>query len=121
MRPSYTISQAAIKEFQVGISNFSAEFGRAAGGSVNAVTKSGTNTLRGDVFYFLRNDAFMAMEPFAHATGTKKPDEQRQQFGASVGGPIKKDKVFYFANFDLQRRNFPYFVNFNSTFLTGAC
>ncbi|MDA2915190.1 hypothetical protein MYX77_14790, partial [Acidobacteriia bacterium AH_259_A11_L15] len=53
-RVVYTLSQAAIKEFQVGISNFSAEYGRAAGGTVNAVTKSGSNTFHGEVFYFLR-------------------------------------------------------------------
>ena len=57
-RTSYSMSQAAIKEFQVGISNFSAEFGRAAGGSVNAVTKSGTNKNSGEAFYFLRDDKF---------------------------------------------------------------
>ena len=63
-RTSYSISQAAIKEFQVGISNFSAEFGRAAGGTVNAVTKSGTNAIRGEGFYFLRDDKFTSKDPF---------------------------------------------------------
>jgi hypothetical protein len=117
-RASYTISQAAIREFQVGISNFSAEFGRAAGGTVNAVTKSGTNDFRGEAFYFLRDDAFQSREPFAPS----KPDERRQQFGASIGGPIRKDKVFFFANYDQQLRDFPYFVRTNSaTFLDQAC
>jgi carboxypeptidase family protein/TonB-dependent receptor-like protein len=105
-RTSYTISQAAIKEFQVGVSNFSAEFGRAAGGSVNAVTKSGTNNFRGEGFYYFRNDALQSREPFA----TTKPDEKRQQFGASFGGPLQHDHVFYFVNFDQQLRNFPGFV-----------
>jgi hypothetical protein len=59
-RTSYTVSQAAIKEFQVGTSNFSSEFGRAAGGTVNAVTKSGGNALHGEAFYFIRDDAFNA-------------------------------------------------------------
>src|SRR5207237_8456907 len=104
-RASYTISQAAIREFQVGISNFSAEFGRAAGGTVNAVTKSGTNEFSGEGFYFLRNDSFQSKDPFA----SFKPEEKRQQFGASVGGPIKKDKAFFFINYDQQLRNFPYF------------
>ena len=63
-RTSYSISQAAIKEFQVGVSNFSAEFGRAAGGTVNAVTKSGTNAFRGEGFYFLRDDKFQSKDPF---------------------------------------------------------
>ena len=105
-RTSYSISQAAIKEFQVGISNFSAELGRAAGGTVNAVTRSGTNTVRGEAFYFLRHDKFMRKDPFTPF----KPDEKRQQFGASAGGPLRRDRAFYFVNVDQQLRNFPYFV-----------
>ena len=117
-RVSYTISQAAIREFQVGISNFSAEFGRAAGGTVNAVTKSGTNQMRGEAVYFLRDDKFTATDPF-FPDGVKRPDERRQQFGISTGGPIKPDRVFYFVNFDQQLRDFPYFVRPGSTaFLT---
>jgi Carboxypeptidase regulatory-like domain len=105
-RTSYTISQAAIKEFQVGVSNFSAEFGRAAGGTVNAITKSGTNNFRGEGFYYFRNDKLQSREPFA----TSKPHEKRQQFGASFGGPIQHDSVFYFVNLDQQLRDFPGFV-----------
>jgi hypothetical protein len=122
-RVSYTISQAAIREFQVGISNFSAEFGRAAGGTVNAVTKSGTNTMRGDAFYFLRDDAFTASDPFHPVdprTGERlpRPDERRQQFGVSAGGPIRRDRAFYFINFDQQIRDFPYLVRtFSPSFL----
>ena len=108
-RTSYSISQAAIKEFQVGISNFSAEFGRAAGGTVNAVTKSGTNNSRGELFYFLRDDAFTAKDPFFPET-VDRPDERRQQFGAAFGGAIVQNKVFYFVNYDQQVRDFPYFV-----------
>jgi hypothetical protein len=120
-RASYTISQAAIREFQVGVSNFSAEFGRAAGGTVNAVTKSGTNEFRGEAFYFLRDDAFMAREPFYPKTADK-PEERRHQFGASLGGPLKRDKAFFFFNYDEQRRNFPYFVNTSSaTYLDQPC
>jgi hypothetical protein len=117
-RASYTISQAAIREFDVGISNFSAEFGRAAGGTVNAVTKSGTNEVRGEAFYFLRDDSFQSKDPFA----SFKPDELRQQFGFSVGGPIQKDKIFFFFNYDQQLRDFPYFVRTSSaTFLDQPC
>jgi len=108
-RTSYSISQAAIKEFQVGISNFSAEFGRAAGGTVNAVTKSGTNQSRGELFYFLRDDAFTSKDPF-FPDNVDRPDERRQQFGAAVGGPIVQNKAFYFVNYDQQVRDFPYFV-----------
>ena len=126
-RTAYSVSQAAIKEFQVGISNFSAEFGRAAGGSVNAVTKSGTNKVTGEGFYYLRTDQFQARDPFAIKVNTDgtpfaKPKEKRQQFGAAVGGPIKKDKIFFFANYEGQRRNFPATVNFRDDLLTtGAC
>lgn len=117
-RTSYSISQAAIKEFQVGVSNFSAEFGRAAGGTVNAITKSGTNTFRGEAFYFLRDDKFQSKDPFTPF----KPNERRQQFGASAGGPLRANRVFYFVNVDQQLRDFPYFVRpSQSTFLTAAC
>ena len=118
-RASYTVSQAAIREFQVGVSNFSAEFGRAAGGTVNAVTKSGSNLSRGEGFYYLRDDAFQAREPFA----SSKPDERRQQFGFSAGGPIRRDRLFYFVNFDQQLRNFPGFVRASNeaSFYGGAC
>lgn len=120
-RTSYSISQAAIKEFQVGVSNFSAEFGRAAGGTVNAVTKSGTNAFRGEGFYFLRDDKFTSKDPFFPA-GIDRPNERRQQFGASAGGPIRSDKMFYFVNFDEQLRDFPYFVRpSQSTFIGGSC
>lgn len=118
-RASYTVSQAAIREFQVGVSNFSAEFGRAAGGTVNAVTKSGTNQSRGEAFYYLRDDELQEKEPFA----SSKPEERRQQFGFSAGGPLVRDKAFYFVNFDQQLRNFPGFVRAGneSSFYGGAC
>ncbi len=117
-RTSYSISQEAIQEFQVGISNFSAEFGRAAGGTVNAVTKSGTNQVRGTGFYFRRDDEYQAREPFAPS----KPEERRQQFGLTLGGPIRRDRLFYFGNADQQLRSFPYFVRTSSvTFLDQTC
>ncbi|MBZ5554727.1 MAG: TonB-dependent receptor [Acidobacteriia bacterium] len=125
-RISYTISQAAVKEFQVGLSNFSAEFGRAAGGTVNAVTKSGTNDIHGEGFYFLRDGSFMAKNPRVNALSTltedqKKPPERRQQFGGSVGGPLVKDKVFFFANYDQQKRHFPGFVIPDTPYNLVAC
>jgi hypothetical protein len=118
-RASYTVSQAAIREFQVGVSNFSAEFGRAAGGTVNAVTKSGTNQSRGEAFYYYRDDALQEKEPFA----ASKPDERRQQFGFSLGGPVARDRTFYFVNFDQQLREFPGFVRATNetSFYGGAC
>ncbi|MGB7621046.1 MAG: carboxypeptidase regulatory-like domain-containing protein [Terriglobia bacterium] len=106
-RTPYAVSQASVKEFQVGLSNYSAEFGRAAGGTVNAITKSGSNEFHGEGFYFLRDQSFIAMDPFIRAANKPKPPERRQQFGGSVGGPLIKDKLFFFGNYDEQLRNFP--------------
>ncbi len=115
-RISYSISQSAIQEFQVNTSNYSAEYGRAAGGVTNAVTKSGTNDVHGDVFYFQRNNDWGARNPLAFQTVLQggvatrigiKPEDVRHQFGGTVGGPLVKDKLFYFFSYDQQRRSFP--------------
>lgn len=106
-RTSYTVSLASIKEFQVGVSNFSAEFGRAAGGTVNAITKSGSNTFHGEAFYFIRDAALNAAEPISNAQGFQKQDDRRQQYGLNFGGPLMQDKLFYFLSYDEQHRNFP--------------
>jgi len=121
-RIAYSISESSIKEFQVGVSNMSAEFGRSAGGTVNAVTKSGTNRFSGEGFYFVRTDEMQAQNPLIILPGGGKPDENRQQFGAGFGGPIEKDKAFFFVDYDQQYRNFPIYANYNNaTFPTGAC
>jgi hypothetical protein len=124
-RLNYTISQAAIQEFQVGTSNYSAEFGRAAGGTVNAVTKSGTNEIHGEAFYFIRDQSMNATNPTLKtnsiliANNFTKPPDRRQQFGGAVGGPMVKDKFFYFLSYDQQKRNFPAAIlPSSSTFLT---
>ncbi len=115
-RISYVISLASIQEFQVNTSNYSAEYGRAAGGVVNAVTKSGTNNLHGDAFYYMRNNHWGATNPFTVQSQLVngvvqsvriKPIDRRQQFGGSLGGPIKKDRLFFFFSYDQQKRNFP--------------
>ena len=97
------ISQDAVQEFQVVSTDYSAEYGRAMGGVVNTVTKSGTNDVHGSGFYFLRSTGFDARDPFA----AFNPSERRVEGGATIGGPIKKDKLFYLVNFDLTYRNFP--------------
>lgn len=92
-RAVYAISESSIKEFQVGISNMSAEFGRAAGGTVNAITKSGTNNFSGEGFYFLRDKAFQSQNAAPPGSTTSfVPDavwdrikERRQQYGLAVG------------------------------------
>src|SRR5207237_388210 len=76
-RAVYSISASVIKEFQVGVSNMSAEFGRAAGGTVNAVTKSGTNRFTGEGFYFIRDKAFQAKDPFITQTVWDQIGERR--------------------------------------------
>ena len=115
-RASYSISQAAIREFQVNTSNFAAEYGRSAGGVINAVTKSGTNEFHGSAFLYDRNNKWGARNPntfinrLVNGVSTRealKPEDVRYQFGGTVGGPIVKDKVFFFFSYDEQRRNFP--------------
>ncbi len=129
-RISYSISQAAIREFQVNTSSYSAEYGRSAGGVVNAVTKSGTNEFHGDLFYYQRNNKWGARNPLAtnsvlvngvFTTVGIKPEDVRHQFGGTIGGPIVKDKAFFFFSYDEQRRNFPGLSRFTQpTFLNTA-
>ena len=115
-RISYSISQAAIKEFQVNTSSYSAEYGRSAGGVVNAITKSGTNEFHGGAFYYQRNNRWGARNPLAvrqeQINGVftpvgYKPKDVRHQFGGTIGGPIVRDKAFFFFSYDQQKRNFP--------------
>jgi hypothetical protein len=97
------ISQDAVQEFQVVSSNSSAEFGRAIGGVVNTVTRSGNNDLHGTAYWYFRNRTLDARDRYA----TINPDEVRHQTGFSLGGALAKDKLFYFVNGDFTRRNFP--------------
>src|SRR5213596_3620215 len=93
----------AVKEFSVQTHDYAAEFGRAAGGVISAVTKSGTNGLHGTVFEFLRDSAFDRpnyFDPIDVATGT-----QRNQFGGTAGGPIVKNRLFYFGSYEGLRQN----------------
>jgi len=115
-RISYVISQAAIQEFQVNTSNYSAEYGRAAGGVTNAVTKSGTNAIHGELFYYQRNNKWGARNPLTTRQELIngvfvpvgfKPKDVRHQFGGAVGGPILRDRVFFFFSYDQQKRDFP--------------
>ncbi len=98
-----SIAQDSVQEFEVVSSNFSAQYGRAMGGVVNTVTKSGTNDLHGSLYWFYRNQDMIAHDPFANIN----PDEWRLQSGASIGGAIIKNKLFYFVNTEFLRRNAP--------------
>ena len=122
-RISYSISQAAIREFQVNTSSYSAEYGRSAGGVVNAITKSGTNEFHGGAFYYQRNNKWGARNPLATRTQLIngvftpvgfKPRDVRHQFGGTIGGPIVKDKAFFFFSYDQQKRDFPGLSIFSS-------
>jgi len=97
------ISQDAVQEFQVLSGGYTAEYGRALGGVVNTITRSGTNQFHGTAFWFFRNRTLDARDPFA----TINPSEYRHQFGGSLAGPIVKNKLFYFFNTEEQRRVFP--------------
>jgi len=102
-RISSPISQEAVQEFQVISSNFSAEYGNAMGGVINTVTKSGSNDTHGTAYWFFRNRSLNARDRYA----LFNPQDIRNQFGASLGGHIIKDKLFYFANYEGTRRDFP--------------
>ncbi|MBL8215428.1 MAG: TonB-dependent receptor, partial [Bryobacterales bacterium] len=93
----------AVEEFRVVTNNFSAEYGRAGGAVINASLRSGTNQFHGSAWEFLRNTKLNAVGFFRPSTGVK-PVLVQNQFGASFGGPIRKDKTFFFANYEGLRR-----------------
>jgi len=102
---AYVYSLDSIREYQVTASGYSAELGQAAGGVVNAVTKSGTNDMHGDLFYYLRYPTWNALDPLPKSQGVySQPIHQWQQFGASAGGPAIKDKLFFFVTYDGSRK-----------------
>jgi outer membrane receptor protein involved in Fe transport len=93
-----------IAEFRILTNNYTAEYGRNAGGIVSVVTKSGTNQYHGSLFEYLRNEDFNANEYFNNAADLPRPILKRNQFGGTVGGPIKKDKLFYYFGYQGQRQ-----------------
>jgi len=106
------LSQDAVQEFQVLTSSYSAEFGRASGGVVNTITKSGTNNIHGTAFWFFRNRTMDAIDRFSLVNGSPfNPPEVRHQYGGTIGGPIKKDKLFLFFDAEDQWRHFPLVSN----------
>jgi hypothetical protein len=106
-----TLSQEGVQEFQLILSNYNAEYGRASGGVINIVTKGGTNEFHGDAFGFFRNKAFQSRNPFSGqvdpVTGALDPVKQaytRVQTGLTFGAPIKKDKTFFFFSYEYTQR-----------------
>ena len=116
-RAGYSTPRVAIEEFQVNTSNYSAEYGRAAGAVINTVTKSGTNQLHGEAYFLDRDNDWGAKNPFTTLTtqtspgvftsNVIKPKDWRKIWGFGVGGPIIKDKLFFFFSYDQYRRDFP--------------
>jgi hypothetical protein len=116
-RTAYFASQASVREFQVNTSNYSAEYGRAAGGVVNTVTHSGTNAFHGNAFLFDRDNRWGARNPFTQlaqlqpdgtvAAVSVAPTDTRQQWGIAAGGPLRPQRLFWFFTYDQFRRNFP--------------
>lgn len=98
----------AIQEFQFLTGQFDAEFGGASGGIVNAVTKQGTNALRGSAFVFLKDSALTAQDYFARQLNLPKPDTTEQQWGGTIGGPVVRDRAHFFASLErvVQDRGF---------------
>jgi hypothetical protein len=131
----YATTQLAVSEFQMNVSNFSAEYGRAAGAEINSVTKSGGNRLHGQVVFYDRDAAlgstnafskvlqvepagttttaggqpvvYLDGKPVTYVDVPYKAPDQRLQWGASAGGPIRRDKLFWFFAYDQHRRDFP--------------
>ncbi len=116
---AYSNSESAIEEFQVNTSNYGAQYGRAAGGVINTVTRSGGNKLHGELFFYDRNSAWAATNAFANsatvalgATNTVSTNAVHlrntiAQDGGTVGGPIRRDKVFAIGTYDHYHRDFP--------------
>jgi outer membrane receptor protein involved in Fe transport len=113
VRPPYQFSEESVQEFQVNQNGFSAEFGRAGGAVINVVTKSGTNVFHGGLFEFFRDEALNANDPITKANearrgqGNVRPPLRINQFGGRVGGPIVKNRAFFFFTYDGQRSDIP--------------
>ena len=106
-----TLSQEAVQEFQINRNTFSAEFGRARGGLINIVSKSGTNSFHGSGFFFWRDDRFDATNTFA-TSSPRDPTFERYQFGATLGGPLVRDRTFFFTAYERLDREESLFVTF---------
>ena len=104
--PEYSSQVEAVQEFKVQTSNYSAEYANAAGAVINIVTKSGTNQFHGSLFEYFRNDALAATDFFSNSAGRKKPMFRYNQYGGTIGGPIRRNRTFFFFGYEaLQLRD----------------
>jgi hypothetical protein len=111
-RIPYVFGLQSIEEFQVQANVYNSSYGGAGAGFINTVTKSGTNRFHGDAFYYNRNSATGANDAIDKAAGNPRPLNVLQQFGADIGGPIMKDKAFFYFDYEQQRHKDPlYAVN----------
>jgi outer membrane receptor protein involved in Fe transport len=115
-RAPFQFSIETVKEFQINQNGFSAEFGRAGGAVINVITKSGTNEFRGGAFEFFRDESLNSNTPILTARNAPRPASQINQFGGRIGGPIKKDRAFFFFAYDGQRANVPNVVDVPNLF-----
>lgn len=106
-RNPYSFSQDAVQEFQVNTNGYAPEIGRAGGGVINVVTKAGTNQMHGNAFWFYRDRFMNANTSINKSRGIVRQPYHFNQFGGTVGGPIVKDKLFYFLSYDGQRNKNP--------------
>jgi hypothetical protein len=107
-RAPYQFSNEVVQEFRVNTNNYGAELGRAGAAVINVVTRSGSNDIHGKLFYFLRDSRFGATSPFLDF----KPSQQQHQFGGTVGGPLKKNRVFFYVGYDQHIFEVPTIVRF---------
>lgn len=121
-RAPYQFSEDSVKEFQVNSNSYSAEFGRAGGAVINVVTKSGTNAFHGTAFEFYRDKSLNANDFFNNSLNRPKSPFHFNQFGGNIGGPIVKNKAFFFFDYDGQRNTQPnvVFLGGKQPFLTDA-
>ena len=113
LRAPYQFSQDAVKEFQVNSNSFSAEYGRAGGAVINVVTKSGSNHLSGSIFEFYRDKALNANNAINELNNRPKSPYHYHQFGGTLGGPLRRNRDFFFFNYDGQRNTQPNIVFLN--------
>jgi len=109
-RAPYQFSNEVVQEFRVSSNTYGAELGRSGGAVMNVVTKSGSNHLHGSLFYYLRDGRTAAVHPFVR----KKYPDRQHQFGFSAGGPVRRNKVFFFAGFDQHIFHVPVVVQFEN-------
>ncbi len=107
-RAPYQFSTEVVQEFRISSNSYGAELGRAGGAVINVVTKSGSNHVHGSAFYYLRDSSFGATNPFL----AFKPHNRQQQLGGTIGGPLKRNKIFFFAGFDQHIFHVPNVVEF---------